>query len=58
MLVVLPRVVGSGHCGFLCDPLQKVVDFAVQGVELEDLLQLATALSSQVLQPRVQLVHL
>ena len=58
MLVVLPRVIGSCHDRFLCDPLQEVINLAVQSIKFEDLLQLSTALPCQVLQPCVQLVHL
>jgi hypothetical protein len=58
MLIILASVVGAGKKGFLCDPLQKVVNLAVKCVEFEHLFQLPATLAGQVFQAGVQLVHL
>ena len=58
MLEVLAEVVRAGDGLALGDPLLQVVDLAAQRVQLQDVVQLAASLFGQVLERRVQLVHL
>ena len=58
VLEVLAEVVRAGDGLALGDPLLQVVDLAAQRVQLEHAVQFAATLIGQVLERRVQLVHL
>ena len=58
VLVVLAEFVRAGDHLALGDPLLEVLDLATEHVELEHLVQPTAPLLREVLQARVQLVHL
>lgn len=58
MVVVLAELLRAGDELPLGDPLLQVVDFPRQLEQAQSLVELGAALARQVLQTRVQFVHL
>lgn len=55
---VLSNVLWSGHNFLLSDPVFEVIDFSLQLVQLEGLVQFASALFCQILESLVQFLDL